>query len=426
MIKPSFNHVVSNKKIINPISYTMKKILTLALCIAAAGSMCAQKAVVDQATKLSGKNDKIAEARQLIEQASKNPETANDARTYYIGGKIEYDAFDNSFKRQMINPKDASVNPLEMGQQLLNGYNQFMKAMPMDSEPNAKGEVKPRFTKDMVSKMMGHFNDYFNAGGTFYNEKKYYPEAYEAFMIYGEMPKLPFATKEVKATPDSVLNTSFFNAGIAAWAGDHLKEAANAFKHARQNGSDNVQNYIYEIACWQNLAAKDSTAVDEAKAQIAEVAEAGYNKFGISQPLFVNNMINSYVLDNQLDKAIEKLNQLVAENADNASLYGLRGYVYDRAGKDEESVADYKKAASIPNADFETLKNAAKKIFRVGTEKWNNIEGATPEQRKQIKDEYFQYAKDITDRAKAMKADDSDLEYVIENIDYALETFFSK
>lgn len=404
----------------------MKKILTLALCIAAAGSMCAQKAIVDQAAKLSGKNDKLSEARELIQKAAQNPETNTDARTYYVGGKLEFDAFDNSFKRQMINPKDPAVNPVEMAQQLINGYNLFMKALPLDQQPNAKGEIKPRFAKDIASKVMGHFNDYFNAGGTFYNDKKYYPEAYDAFMIYGSMPSLPFATKEVKATPDSVLNTSFFNAGIAAWAGEHLKEAANAFKHARLNGSDNVQNYIYEIACWQNLAANDSTAVEEAKNQIAEVAEAGYNKFGISQPLFVNNMINSYVLDSKLDKAIEKLNQLIAENPDNASLYGLRGYVYDRSNNDEASVADYKKAASLDDADFETLKNAAKKIFRVGTEKWNNIEGATPEQRKQIKDEYFQYAKDITTRANNMKKGDSDLEYVIENIDYALETFFSK
>ena len=88
-------------------------------------------------------------------------------------------------------------------------------------------------------------------------------------------------------------------------------------------------------------------------------------------------------------------------------------------------MADYKKAASLPGVDFETLKNAAKKIFKVGTQKWNNIEGATPEQRNAIKTEYFQYAKDITDKAKGMNADDSDLNYVIENIDYALETFFN-
>ena len=140
----------------------MKKILTFALCLAAAGSISAQKQVVDQANKLAGKNDKITEARDLIKQAAANPETQNDARTYFVAGKIEFDAFDNSFKKQMINPKDPSVNPLEMGEQLLNGYQEFLKALSLDSVPNAKGEIKPKFSKDIASKINGHFNDYFN------------------------------------------------------------------------------------------------------------------------------------------------------------------------------------------------------------------------------------------------------------------------
>lgn len=29
-----------------------------------------------------------------------NPETANDVRTYYTAGKIEFDAFDEGFKKE--------------------------------------------------------------------------------------------------------------------------------------------------------------------------------------------------------------------------------------------------------------------------------------------------------------------------------------
>ena len=65
----------------------MKKILTMALCLTAVGSMSAQKDAVDQAAKLSGKIDKISDARALINQAVSNPETANDVRTYYVAGK---------------------------------------------------------------------------------------------------------------------------------------------------------------------------------------------------------------------------------------------------------------------------------------------------------------------------------------------------
>ncbi len=116
---------------------------------------------------------------------------------------------------------------------------------------------------------------------------------------------------------------------------------------------------------------------------------------------------------------------MIGETSDNAILYGLRGDVNDRKGDDEASVEDYRKAFELPGVDFETLKNASKKIFKVGTQKWNNIEGASPEERQNVKDNYFLYAKKITDKAKEMNEADGDLQYVIENIDYALETYFN-
>ena len=42
----------------------MNKLLTIALCLAAAGSMSAQKVSVDQAAKLSGKTEQIKQARE--------------------------------------------------------------------------------------------------------------------------------------------------------------------------------------------------------------------------------------------------------------------------------------------------------------------------------------------------------------------------
>lgn len=404
----------------------MKKTLTLALAILAVGSMSAQKQNLDQAKKLVGKMDKIGDARNLIKQASENPETANDPLTYYLGGKIEIGAFDEAFKRQMINPQDPSVKPHDMGEQLINAYKSFSKALPLDSLPNEKGKIKPKYSKDIASILNGHYNDYWNHAGQFYNDGKYYPQAYEAFMIHGRLPRTSFATKELKATPDSVVNTSFFNAGISAWQAKEFEAAAAAFKAARLMGSDKPDVFIYELASWQNFGQNDSTKAAIAKPHIKEVANAGNDKFGIAQPLFLNNLVNTWVIDGENQTAIDKLTQLIANNPNTANLYGLRGYVYDRMNNDDASVADYKKATETEDVDFETLKNAAKKIFRVGTTKWNNIEGATAAQRKELKENYFDYAKKVTDKAKAMKADDSDLDYVIENIDYALETFFTK
>lgn len=402
----------------------MRKILTMALCLAAAGTMSAQKDAVDQAAKLSGKIDKIADARALIGQAVANPETANDARTYYVAGKVEFDAFDEGFKKRAINPDDPAVNIIDMGNELVNGYNYFLKALPLDSVPNEKGQIKPKHSKDMISRINSHHNDYFNFGGEMFNNKHYYPEAYNAFMIYGDIPSQPWADKAAKAVPDSMIALSYHYAGIGAYSGNSLQDALKAFNKARKAGITDPQNYVYEIACWQNLALRDSTLEDTAKKEIEAVARAGYDRFGISNPLFINNLVNALLQQGRNDDAVALIAAQIDKTPDQPFLYGLRGYVYDRKGDDTASLADYRKAASFENTDIETLKNAAKKIYTSGTVIWNGIEGNQPEKRQDVKVNYFEAAKAIAERAQALDPADSDVNYILENINYALETYF--
>lgn len=405
----------------------MNRFVTLALCLAAVGSMSAQKAVVDQAGKLAGKTDQLANARSLIKQAIENPETAKDARTYYTAGKIEFDAYDKATVNSQINPSDPSAQPDVMADEIMNGYRYFLQALPLDSLPNEKGQVKPKYSKDILSKISGHANDFFTAGANYFNAKQYYPQAYEAFMVYGDLPTSGMLGKMSALIPAEQIATAFFNAGLAAYQGGAIEESANAFKKAREAGYDKDEAFIYEIACWQNLAQNDEARSAESQKRIMEVAQAGYDKFGMEQPIFFNNIINSLVVDGQIDQALAKLNDALAQNPNNAGLYGLRGYVYDRAEKDDLSEADYRKAASLPDVDFETLKNASKKIFRIGTSKWDKIEGNstdTKAARQDVKANYFDAAKNIAEQAKAVNPSDSDLQTLMESIDYVLETYF--
>ena len=404
----------------------MKKFLTIALCVSALAPAFAQKAIVDQAAKLSGKTEKLSEARSLIKQAMENPETQNDARTYYVAGKIEYDAFDNAYKTKMINPNDPTTKGDVMGDELIAGYKYFMQALPLDSLPNEKGQVKPKFSKDIINKIKGHANDYFTAGADYFNEKLYYPQAYDAFMLYGHMPEIFGEVPAIDATQQS---TAFFNAGLAAYQGDQLEASANAFKQARLANYDQPEACIYEIACWQTIAQRDENKIDEAQAHIMEAAKAGYDQFGLENPIFVNNMINSLASEGKTEEALSQLQTLIDQNPDNANLYGLRAFVYDRAENDAASEADYRKAASLPNVDFDTLKNASKKLYRVGTQKLNDLEGSSSETaalRQQIKNDYFLQAQKYAQQADALNPGDPDLQNVLDSIDYSITTYFSK
>lgn len=406
----------------------MKKILTLALCFAAVGSMSAQKANVDAAKKLGGKPEKIADARQLLEAARQNPETAQDPLTYFTAGEVEFKAYDaDNMKAQTV--PGARVDSVEMGRELINGYHYMLQALPLDSVPNEKGQVKPKYAKKVAQTLSSHINDYFNSGAYFYNLKMFYPEAYEAFYIFGEIPSLDV----VKNTKTPVLVTpdfpplAYFNAGIAAYGANEVEKAADAFRKARLSGSDDSNAYIYEIASLQNLAQRDSLKQAECEELIYQCALAGNEKFGISQSLFLTNVINYLIGHNRGEEALAMLNSEIEKNPESGVLYGLRAYAYDRAENSEASEADYRRAAELPGTDAETLQFAARKLYRAGAEKLNAVEGNSPEAaaaRAAIKADYFEKAKAICERALEEKPGDSQTLNVLDSINYALETFF--
>ncbi len=402
----------------------MKKIMTFALCAAAVASVSAQKANVEAAKKLSGKFDKIEEARALIQEAINNPETSQDAGTYFIGGKIEFDAYDKGVQAGMINPNDPAADREKMADELLRGYDLFLQAVPFDQVPNEKGEVKPKYTKDIVNKLAGHGNDYFNGGAVMWDAKKFYPEAYRCFLIYADMPDMELLGSKAPKTAPADRAQAYFNAGIAAYSGNSLIEAADAFNKSQKFGFEDPNAYIYELACWQNIAQRDSTMQQAAQDRIFAVAKAGYEKYGLTQPVFLNNLVNTFVLDEKYDEALATINNLLNENQGNPTLLGLRGFVYDRMDKDDESLADYLAACDSPDCEIDVIKNAAKKMYRVGTNKLGALDIRDFAGKQALRTKYFEPGLELAKKAKALQPDDYDIDNVIDNFNYTLETNF--
>lgn len=401
----------------------MKKFITFAVCAATMVSASAQIQAVKDAKKLSGKLDKIEEARTLIKGAMSNPETANDAFTYFVAGNIEWDAYDKAKSLAMINPEDPNVDQVAMLDQLLNGYNYYMKALPLDSVPNEKGQVKPKYSKDIAGKIASHVNEFYTVGATAFNNKKYYPEAYTAFLVYASASEMPIFGKSAPVIDQANIATSYFNAGLAAYSGNQVELAADAFRNARLNNYDQDDCYIYELACWQNLAQRDPSLEAEAQKHIYEIAVAGNEKFGAEKPIFLNNLVNCLVTDNKIDEALAMVNDQIQANPNAAGYYALRAYVKNRKGDEKGAEADYRSAASMQNADFETLKNSARFMLKKGQEMWNGIEGTGADadaQRKNVRDNYWNWANDVANKAASMNPNDADLNSILDSLEYLL------
>lgn len=65
----------------------MKRVLlTVALCVAASVSFAQKKAVNEAQSIAKGSTPDFSEARTLIKGALENPETKDDAKTWYVAG----------------------------------------------------------------------------------------------------------------------------------------------------------------------------------------------------------------------------------------------------------------------------------------------------------------------------------------------------
>lgn len=406
----------------------MKKLITLALCGFAVVGANAQMQTVEAAKKLAGKTDKIEEARSMIKEAIANPETKNEAVTYYTAGKIEWDAYDKEKALAMVNPD--KVNPLAMGEELVNGFEYFVQVFPLDTARDKKGEVKPKYVKELQKKIASKTDDFYDAGAVMLSDPAYYPLAYKAFMIYGDMPELEILGDKKPVITDTVKSPAwaYYYAGRAAYSANNLDDAVKAFKKAREHNfrtyeENTPSSQLFEIASWQNIMANDTNRVAEAQAQILEIAKDGYAVYGVSQPIFISNIVEGLALQNKGNEALPIINQAIANNPDMSSLYALRGWLNDYMDNSEASLQDYLTAVQKDDVEYDTMRKAIHKLLLTGQNKLNAVEFGDPEykaKRDAIKDQYIREAAKLVDKAKGMTDDPSSLDYYQENIEYLL------
>lgn len=208
----------------------MKRVLlTVALCVAASASF-AQKKVVNEAQSIAkGSNADFGEARTLIKGALENPETKDDAKTWYVAGFIEDQQFNAERAKQILGQQP---NEPVMYEALYGILPYFQKAYELDQLPNEKGKVKPKYTKDIKSILSANHVYLFN-GGAYYFDKQEYKKAYDFFNQYVEISELPMFAGTQTAEKDSTFMTVQFYAAAAASLAKDSRLAIAALERAK-------------------------------------------------------------------------------------------------------------------------------------------------------------------------------------------------
>lgn len=302
----------------------MKRVLlTVALCVAASASF-AQKKVVNEAQSIAkGSNADFGEARTLIKGALENPETKDDAKTWYVAGFIEDQQFNAERAKQILGQQP---NEPVMYEALYGILPYFQKAYELDQLPNEKGKVKPKYTKDIKSILSANHIYLFN-GGAYYFDKQEYKKAYDFFNQYVEISELPMFAGTQTAEKDSTFMTVQFYAAAAASLAKDSRLAIAALERAKN--TPYRQYDVYQYLCYEYGEAR--TAQDSV--MLEKTFEEGMQVFPDSA-FFLNNLINTYIYSNRNEKALEMLNVAIQKNPNDANLYNVMGRVYETGLKD--------------------------------------------------------------------------------------------
>ena len=302
----------------------MKRVLlTVALCVAASASF-AQKKVVNEAQSIAkGSNADFGEARTLIKGALENPETKDDAKTWYVAGFIEDQQFNAERAKQILGQQP---NEPVMYEALYGILPYFQKAYELDQLPNEKGKVKPKYTKDIKSILSANHVYLFN-GGAYYFDKQEYKKAYDFFNQYVEISELPMFAGTQTAEKDYTFMTVQFYAAAAASLAKDSRLAIAALERAKN--TPYRQYDVYQYLCYEYGEAR--TAQDSV--MLEKTFEEGMQVFPDSA-FFLNNLINTYIYSNRNEKALEMLNVAIQKNPNDANLYNVMGRVYETGLKD--------------------------------------------------------------------------------------------
>ena len=254
--------------------------ILLVLVLACIGAS-AQKKNVDAAWKLVGKTDGLAESRKLIKEAMAHNQTKDQARTWFVAAMIEWGSYDADVRKREINPKDLSVKDADMTAKLLDGYRYLLKALPLDSLPDRKGRVKPKYSAQILAALDGKAYDLYRAGAISYAAKNYYPQAYDGFMAAASLATNPRMIRAQRMLPDTLRREIYYYAGLSAYGGNEPRHALRAFNRAEEFGKDSAPMYLYSMAIWEKFARDSISLRDESRDSLLAISTRGYRRHGI-------------------------------------------------------------------------------------------------------------------------------------------------
>lgn len=348
-------------------------ILLSLLCISL--PMAAQQRILGDVKKkmslLTLTTDVYKSAITALKPALTHDETKGMAETWYLQGKLQYGYYDKFMDAKSVGKK---VDIKVMGHALIDGYNAFVKALPLDTvyETDKKGtpkidkktglpKFKTKFSGEILSRISSHRDDYNVAGGELYNAKDW-DGAFQAWDIYCMIDGN-------KPVADSVIGQTRYFQALSLWQKGDTRKAVKYFAMARSLDSNRKEAYDYALVCLSSL---------DDDAAIISLAREAYERFGVDDPQYVRILINDYINNKQFDNANVMLDKVIAVNDSDAEIYNLKGLVIEQQEGMAHAFPYYKKCVELNPENPQGLFNMGRYYYNEATtipEKFPRLSG---------------------------------------------------
>ena len=380
----------------------MKKVFLLLACASMmAVSAMAQVSVVKEAAKLvnSDDPDNLMKAITMLEPAMQNPETANDAQTWFLAGKAAFSFYDKvSIMKQMAEGqgKESPVPADMLAELLMGGFDYLQKALPLDSvketnkdgsfklDKNGNPKIKTKYSKDITDILGAHIPDVLTFANDCIN-KQNYSAAAKAYTAFFDLLDTDFARASGRQlSPEEFAEMKFFQ-GFAQY---YSKDFVNCYKNvstAVAGGYTDNNALEYKSSALANIIQEKIDAKDFA---------AAYD--------FIDNAITA--------------------EPGSSLLYDMKGFIVEVDKGTEAATPIYRKAVELDGSNADANYNLGRMLYNKANDLIMANPDATTAQMVPLLQPIYEEA--LPYLRKAAELDEnkaSQVKYITDDIDYKYE-----
>ena len=263
------------------------------------------------------KDGKLDKAMEAINQCILDPNTAQDAKAWFLRGNIYL---------ELSNTQDVKFKALDPDP-LTKALESYKKAVEFDT--------KKEYYDDIVAKLNWQRNNYYNAAVDNYN-KKMFKDAMINFSRGAEV-------LEMANVPDTV---SLLNAATCASLANEKEAAKDLYLKLLKLNYKSPQVFI---------TISDIYRQDKDSVNALRFIKMGQQLYPSDFRLFLSET-NIYLTFNRTEKALNNLKFALKQDSTNSSVAFALGTIYDNLSNDTTRTTE-QRAASFGNA-VDTYKNA--------------------------------------------------------------------